>query len=141
MRQITKCPANFRLYKDKCIYAESENPKLDYKGAQNYCAKRGSIILPIKDGATYNFVKRWSRGHAHENLYIGMNFSTTLQIPVYSDKTNYHKGVSYDFDGSSDKFGDKECVYLKKSISHKPRSTDCVVPMHFLCLWKGTYHK
>ena len=54
------------------------------------------------------FVKRWSKSNADENLYIGMNFSTSLQISLYSDKTNYQKGFSYDFDGSSDKFGDKE---------------------------------
>ena len=138
MTKMKKCPADFRLYKDKCIYAESENSKMNYREAQNFCAKRGSIVLPLKDGATYHFIKRWSKKNAHGNLYIGMNFSTALQLPLYSDKTIYQKGISYDFDGSSEKFGDRECVYLKKSISHQPRSTDCIVPMHFLCLWKGT---
>lgn len=66
-----------------------------------------------------------------------MNFSSSLDKPLYSDKTVFEKTSSYSFDDSAGKFGSKECVFLKKGVLYKPRSTDCNVPMHYLCLWKG----
>lgn len=132
------CPPEFKLYKSMCIFAAKDTDHVDYKQSQTQCAKRGSIVLPIKDRGTFEFVRRWAINDRMGDLYIGMNFSVALETPLYSDKTLFEKDLSYDFDDSAGKFGSKECVFLKKGVLYKPRSTDCKVPMHFLCLWKGT---
>ena len=47
--------------------------------------------------------------------------------------------IYYAFDDQSDKFGNKECSYLKKGVAYKPRDSECDVPMHQVCQWNRKY--
>ena len=135
---LKKCPPNFRLYKEMCILMRNEN--FIYEEAQQYCASKGSIVLPIKDRSTYQFIRRWAIKEKFGNFYVGMNYSKYLPIPIYSDRTIFKDGVSFNFDEDSNKIGSEECVFLKKGVSYKARSTPCNVQMNFFCLWKGTHN-
>ena len=133
------CPFAFRLYKNKCIYDGfgSGRAKYNMREAMELCASRGSIVLPIKDEAMYNFVRIWAGKEKLGDLFLGMNFSSSLPNPVYTDGTSFIKDQSFQFGDDSDKFGDKDCVYLKKGVAFKPRNTDCSTPMNFLCQWNS----
>lgn len=108
-----------------------------YQEGRETCASLGAILLPIKERQTYRFVMAWATDHQIQDIYIGMNFSRSLPTPLYSDGTTFTRGLSYEFDQEATKFGSKECVYLKKGIGYKPRSTDCGRSMNYFCLWRG----
>ena len=132
------CPAGHRIYKDKCLYVGTEI--LEYKDARESCAYSGAIILPVKDRATYQFVRSLAKLKKYEDLYIGMNFSQKLDSPLYSDGKIFNRSLHFQFDSEADKFGGKECVYLKKGVSYKPRSTVCNEGKQFICLWRSKSH-
>ena len=129
------CPAGYRRYKDKCLYVGAE--KLQYKEAQESCASSGAIIMPVKDRATYQFVRSLAKLKKYEDMYIGMNFSQNLESPLYSDGKVFNRSVDFQFDSEAEKFGTKECVYLKKGVSYKPRSTNCDESKQYICLWRS----
>ena len=139
VEEIRSCPFKFRLYKNKCIYDgfASGRTKYNMSEAMKQCAARGSIVLPIKNEAMYNFVRIWAVAEKLGDLFLGMNFSSSLPNPIYTDRTSFIRNQSFQFGVDSDKFGDKDCAYLKKGVSFKPRSADCSTPMNFLCLWNS----
>ena len=129
------CPAGYWVYKEKCLYVGSE--MLEYKDAQEKCASYGAIIMPIQDRATYQFVQSLARLKKYQNIYIGMNFSKNLDSPLYSDRTVFNRSLHFQFDSDATKFGTKECVYLKKGVSYKPRSAHCNQTMQYICQWRS----
>ena len=131
------CPNGYWIYKDKCLWVGSD--KLEFNDAQARCASRGAIILPIKDRGTYQFVRSLAKQKRYEDMFIGMNFSTHLENPLYSDGSIFNRSTHFVFDSEAEKFGGKECVYLKKGVTYKPRSTHCNETMQFICLWRSKY--
>ena len=138
VEEVRLCPFEFRLYKDKCIYdGFARGAKYKMNEAMELCASRGSIVLPIKDEAMYNFVRIWAVKNKFGDLFLGMNFSSALPHPTYTDGTSFIKDQSFQFGDDSDKFGDSDCAFLKKGVAFKPRNTACSTPMNFLCLWNS----
>lgn len=139
VEEVRSCPFEFRLYKNKCIYAgfSSGSARFNMREAMELCASRGSLVLPIKDEAMYNFVRIWAGNEKFGDLLLGMNFSNSLSNPLYTDGTSFIRDQSFQFGDDSDKFGDMDCVYLKKGVAFKPRNTDCSTPMNFLCQWNS----
>ena len=70
---------------------------------------------------------------------LGLNYTTGItDAPVqYSDGTAYNKTVHFAFDDDSEKFGSKECNYMKKGVQYKPRDTDCSAEMAPICVWNS----
>ena len=52
------CPKDFLPYRGKCIQPNYQTT--NYDGAMMECAKRGSIILPLKDPDTHKFIAEWA---------------------------------------------------------------------------------
>ena len=127
------------MYKDKCLYAGSLSERVNFKDSQKRCAEKGAMVLPLKDRATFQFVRRWSMDNRFFDMFIGFNFSQALSNPIYSDKTVFDWSNSYDFDENSGKIGHKECLYLKNGVKYQPRSTECTVRMSYMCLWQSNY--
>ena len=49
----------------------------------------------------------------------------------------FDKAVSYAFDEQAVKFGNDDCVILKKGIKYLPRDSKCDVDKQIICKWKG----
>ena len=75
--------------------------------------------------------------------FTGLNYTTGIQdAPVqYSDGTPFNKSVQFAFDDNSEKFGSKECNYMKKGVQFKPRDTDCSSQMAPICVWNSEFAK
>ena len=131
------CPPYFTSYKGECYYHSMV--KGDYNKSELLCAEKASIIAPIKDRATFHFLRSWSMKESFGDFYLGFNYTTgDPAAPVkYSDGTAYNKSTDYAFDDNSEKFGDKECNYMKKGVQFKPRDSECSVNMAPICLWKS----
>ena len=63
------CPKSFIRYKTECYYHSWE--KGDYNKSEVLCAEKGSRIIPIKDRATYQFIRSWSIKQNHGDFYLG----------------------------------------------------------------------
>ena len=72
-------------------------------------------------------------------LIIGLNYTTgDANAPVkYSDGSSFNKSVDFSFDDDTDKFGAKECNYMKKGVQYKPRDTDCSAEKAPICIWNS----
>ena len=134
-----ECPDGFIAYKSDCFY--HSQLKADYKDGQVQCALRGSRIVAIKDRAVYDFIRAWAIANKFVDFYLGFNFTTinTEITATYSDGKPFNKSIDYDFDGERDKFGHKECSYLKKGISYKPRDIPCSELLEQVCQWNRKY--
>ena len=75
------------------------------------------------------------------DVFLGFNFTTDdTDAPVkYSDGTAFNKSMDFAFDEDSEKFGNKDCAYLKKGVSFKPRDCDCSQLMEQLCQWNSKF--
>ena len=133
------CPPYFTSYKGECYYHSMV--KGDYNKSELLCAEKASIIAPIKDRATFHFLRSWSMKESFGDFYLGFNYTTgDPAAPIkYSDGTAYNKSTDYAFDDNSEKFGQKECNYMKKGVQFKPRDSECSVNMAPICLWKSKY--
>ena len=131
------CPSSFIYYKNQCYYHSFE--KGDYNKSELLCAERASRIVTIKDRATFAFIRSWAKKNKFKDFYIGLNYTTgDPSNPVlYSDGTPYNKAIDYAFDDDSEKFGQKECNYMKSSIKFKPRDTECSSLMSPVCIWNS----
>ena len=136
MRLPYPCPEGYRVYKNICLFVTTD--LLKYKDSQTACAKFGGMIMPLRDRGTYQFIRSLAKLKSYRDLFIGMNFSINLENPLYSDGTIFNRSTHYQFDSEAEKFGQKDCVYLKTGVSHKPRSTDCDVPMQSVCQWRSS---
>ena len=98
-------------------------------------------MVTIKDRATFQFLRSWAKINKFGDFFLGVNYTTgDTNNPVkYSDGTAYDKTVDYAFDDNSDKFGAKECNYMKSSIKFKPRDTECTEEMAPICIWNSKY--
>jgi len=134
-----ECPDGFIAYKSDCFY--HSQLKADYKDGQVQCALRGSRIVAIKDRAVYDFIRAWAITNKFGDFYLGFNFTTnsTEITATYSDGKPFNKSIDYDFDDERDKFGHKECSYLKKGISYKPRDISCSELLEQVCQWNSKY--
>ena len=114
----------------------------NYDEAEMSCAFNGSRLLAIKDRATFEFIRAFAIANKIGDIFLGMNFTTgdPNNPIVYSDGTPFSKDTSYAFDDEKEKFGTKNCTYLKKGISYKPRSTSCNVEMEHICQWNSKYN-
>ena len=63
------CPKSFIRYKTECYYHSLE--KGDYNKSEVLCAEKGSRITPIKDRATYQFLRSWSIKQNFGDFYLG----------------------------------------------------------------------
>ena len=63
------CPKSFIRYKTDCYYHSLE--KGDYNKSEVLCASKGSRIIPIKDRATYQFLRSWSIKQNFGDFYLG----------------------------------------------------------------------
>ena len=45
--------------------------------------------------------------------------------------------MNFAFDDDSEKFGAKECNYMKKGVQYKPRDADCSAEMAPICVWNS----
>ena len=135
-RQQKLCPANFIAYKGSCYYHGSVPG--DYHHCQEQCARVGARIVAIKERATYHFIRALAVAYKFGDFYLGLNFTVnrTDAKVIYSDGTPFDKSTSYAFDDQSEKFGNKDCSYLKKGVAYKPRDADCQRAMHQVCQWK-----
>ena len=133
------CPKSFIRYKNDCYYRSIVMG--DYNTSELNCAAKGSRIISIKDRATYQFIRMWAAANKFGDFFLGLNFTTgDPDAPVkYSDGTPYNKSEHFAFDDSSEKFGKKECVYLKKGVTYKPRDTTCETEMEQICHWNSKY--
>ena len=131
------CPKNFYRYKDNCYYHSID--KGDYNASEQICAKKASRVVTIKDRATFQYIRALAWDEKLGNFYLGLNFSTgDPSSPIkYSDGTTYNKSSDYAFDDNAEKFGFKECSYLKGGVKYKPRDTECDVEMAPLCIWNS----
>ena len=140
-REQKLCPKNFMAYKGSCYYHGSIPGDYDHGEAE--CAKVGSRVVAIKERGTYQFIRAWASAYKFGDFYLGLNFTnnqTATDPPVvYSDGTSFDKSVNYAFDDQSNKFGNKECSYLKKGVAYKPRDSECDAPMHQVCQWNRKY--
>ena len=136
---LRKCPKDFILYKNKCFYSikGKSKSKFSYKKSQEECASRGSIVVPIKDKATFHFLKSWALKGKLESYFIGMNFSATSS--KYSDNSDFQWNINFDFEEEEGKFGEKECVFLKSGVRFQPRSISCNASLDYLCQWIGNF--
>ena len=136
---IQPCPDHFIAYKSQCFYHSSS--KGDYDAGELNCAVRGSRMVAIKDRGTYQFIRAWSMKNKFGDVFLGFNFTTDdTEAPVkYSDGTAFNKSMDFAFDEDSEKFGNKDCAYLKKGVSFKPRDCDCTQLMEQLCQWNSKF--
>ena len=134
---LQPCPEHFIAYKSECFYHSPV--KGDYDTGELNCAYRGSRIVAIKDRATYHFIRAWAMAYKFGDFYLGLNFTTNdTETPIkYSDGTAFNKSIDFAFDDDSEKFGEKDCAYLKKGVSFKPRDSSCVEMMDQLCQWNS----
>ena len=77
------CPKSFIHYKSECYYHSME--KGDYNKSEIICAKKSSRIIPIKDRATYQFIRSWSIKQNFGDFYLGYIYYNTIFTIV---KTN-----------------------------------------------------
>lgn len=131
------CPKNFIRYKNECYYHSIE--KGDYNKSELLCAEKASRVVTIKDRATFQFIRSWAKGQKIKDFFLGLNYTTgDTSAPVkYSDGSAYDKDVDYAFDDNREKFGAKECTYLKSSIKHKPRDSECSAEKNPVCIWNS----
>ena len=137
---LQPCPDNFIAYKNECFFHSFI--KGDYDTGEMNCAYRGSKMVAIKDRATYQFIKAWAKANKFGDFFLGLNFTTNdTEAPVkYSDGTAFNKSIDFDFDDERDKFGNKDCAYLKKGVTYKPRDCACSDLLEQVCQWNSECH-
>ena len=96
-------------------------------------------MVAIKDRAVYDFIRAWAIANKFGDFSLGLSFTTNnTEIPATFQPFN--KSIDYYFDDERDKFGHKECSYLKKGISYKPRDISCSELLEQVCQWnRPTY--
>ena len=142
------CPEKFTAYKGSCYYHGREEPG-DFDHNEHECAMLGSRLVTIKERATYQFIRAWAIRNRFGDFYLGLNFTynpvyyhhnesdPNVTSTLYSDGTLFDKSVNYAFDDQSDRFGFKECAFLKSGVYYKPRDTLCSEKMDQVCQWKS----
>ena len=148
-REQKLCPTKFVAYKGSCYYHGSKAG--DYDHGEEACGKVGAKVIAIKERATYQFIRAWAALNKFGDFYLGLNFThnsiyyhhnetdPNVTAVIYSDGSSFDKSVNYAFDDQSEKFGNKECAYLKKGVAYKPRDTLCSVAMDQVCEWRREY--
>ena len=141
------CPDKFTAYKGSCYYRGKETPG-DFDQNEQECAKLGSRLITIKERATYQFLRAWAIRNRFGDFYLGLNFTynpvyyhhnesdPNVTSTLYADGTPFDKSVHYAFDDQSERFGFKECAFLKSGVYYKPRDTLCSEKMDQVCQWK-----
>ena len=134
---LQPCPEHFIAYKSECFF--HSDSKGDYDTGEVNCAFRGSQMVAIKDRATYQFIRAWAMASKFGDFFLGLNFTTndTLAPIKYSDGTAFNKSIDYSFDSDGEKFGHKDCAYLKKGVSYKPRDSACSEALDQVCHWNS----
>ena len=59
------------LFLGKCLYASKFEDKLNVSNAQEFCAFRGGLIVPIKSTGFYNFLKAHATANGMDDFHIG----------------------------------------------------------------------
>lgn len=123
---------------------------LIYEDATKECAKRGSIILPIKDKDWHNFIITWAGAIIGSDFWLGLRkfrwyqyFDGSDAIPrplveditvdlTYSDGSPFDPETQYAY--GRRKF-DSNCYYFKQSAEYDIIGTQCIKEKASVCLW------
>ena len=134
--QDMPCPAGFLPYKGEC-YGRSVARGVDYDGAEKACAFNGSRVVMVRDRATFHFIRAFAAGKGVGQFYLGLNWTTgdPSNPVIMSDGTPYNKTTMYAFDDQSEKFGKKNCTYIKGGVRYMPRDTKCDALLNVICHW------
>ena len=134
--QEPPCPRDFVPYKDKC-FGRSEKRELTYDQAEEACAFNGSIIFAPRDRGSFHFVRAMGAGKGIGDFYLGFNWTTgdPARPVVMSDGTVYDKATMYAFDEQEEKFGHKNCTYIRKGVKYMPRDGHCSLLLDVICQW------
>ena len=130
------CPTGFVPYKGEC-YAKNVVKGVDYDGAEEACAYNGSRVVMIRDRGTYHFIRAMAKSKGSSDFYLGLNYTTgdPAKPILMADGTVYDKASMFAFDEHSEKFGNKNCTFMKKSVKYVPRDSDCTALMDVICHW------
>ena len=134
--QDALCPSGYLPYKGEC-YGRNIVRNVDYDRAEEACAYNGSRIVMVRDRGTFHFLRAMAKGKGIGDFFLGLNWTTgdPAKPVLMADGTVYDKASMYSFDEHSTKFGNKNCTFMKKSVKHVPRDTDCTVEMDVVCQW------
>ena len=140
------CPNEYIPYKGECLMPNAQ--RKTYDSAQLFCASRGGVILPIRDKATFEFVKAWGPQTVRNDVWLGLrkkNYTRTyvdsasppLQ-EIITDELTYSDGGPFDIDidyklEASILRG--ECFALKSSENMELRDYRCNREVGFICQW------
>ena len=135
--QEPPCPRDFVPYKGEC-FGRSERRELTYDEAEEACAFNGSIIFAPRDRASFHFVRAMGAGKGVGDFYLGFNWTTgdPARPVVMSDGTLYDKVTMYAFDEQEEKFGHKNCTYIRKGVKYMPRDGHCSLLLDVICQWR-----
>ena len=140
------CPNEYIPYKDKCMMP---NPKRNsYDAAENFCATKGGVILPIKDKGTLELIRSWGLRAVRNDVWVGLRkqrytrtYDENLLPPlqeILTDELTYADGEPFDI-SSSFKLEAKilrgECFALKSSEEMELRDYKCGREIGFFCEW------
>ena len=142
------CPNGFYPYQSKCLFPSQQVKTFD--AAKKLCASKGSIVLPIKDQQTHEFIKAWGLNSVGSDIWIGLRNLKHVQFfdddpslfhPLqedfieeytYTDDTPYEDKISYDLDKK--KFSD-ECLYMRQAEKYDTLDSPCNKEKGFICEW------
>ena len=83
-----------------------------------------------------------AKGLRMEDFFLGLNFtggSASNATALFPDGTEYHKDSMFAFDEQSEKFGHKNCSYIKKGVKYMPRDTECDAEKEQVCHWNREF--
>ena len=77
-------------------------------------------------------------GRGVGDFYLGLNWTTgdPDKPVVMSDGTVYDKDTMYAFDEQEEKFGEKNCTYVRAGVKYQPRDLDCSRLLAVICQWR-----
>ncbi len=146
------CPKEFYPYRGQCIHPDFQT--VNYDDAAVECAKRGSILVPIKDIEMHQFIMNWASTLLGSDTWIGLRRKRWIQIYEES-ASSYHpleEEIQLElthtdgepFDPETDyNFGIKkwrgtgdECFFFKQTDKYELQGTLCSKEKSFFCLWQ-----
>ena len=140
------CPNEYIPYKDKCLMPSAQ--RKTYDSPQIFCASRGGVILPIRDKATFEFIKAWSPRSVRNDVWLGLRKKNYTRVyvegaspplqEIITDELTYSDGGSFDIDTDytlETTIFRGECFALKSSENMELRDQRCNREIGFICQW------
>lgn len=146
-----RCPLEFYPWQGKCIHPDFQT--MNYDDAVIECAKRGSILAPIKDIEMHSFLREWASTLIGSDVWFGMRLKRWSQYyddspgnnkplqEVIEDELTHSDGEPFDpkidYNIGLKKWkGDKECYFLKATEDYEVQGTVKTKEKSFFCLWQ-----